>query len=398
MKSVVALGSLLLVLGACAPDPPHSFTMGDVEFSAPSGSAEPNLFAAADGRVFLTWFEPAGESGHVLRLAIRRAGRWSEPLTVARDRAFFVNWADFPSAVELADGTWVVHWLEKVATSTYAYHALLSVSRDHGRTWSEPVAAHADDSPTEHGFVSMAPLADGGAALVWLDGRNTGGERGGAMALGFNTLSARARLEGELLLDQRICDCCQTALVGTPGGLVAAYRDRSEAEIRDIAVVRHTDGTWTEPYHVGDDNWHYRACPVNGPALSAVGDTVTIAWYTAADERPRVQAVFSRDGGASFGAPVRVDDGSPLGRVDVEMLSGGSALVTWLEGAGEHGAEIRAREIAQDGERLPSWVVARTSAARRSGFPRMARAGSEIVFAWTETGEAGGVRAAAAVP
>jgi hypothetical protein len=80
---------------------------------------------------------------------------------------------------------------------------------------------------------------------------------------------------------------------------------------------------------------------------------------------------------------VRVDDGNPLGRVDIELLKDGSALVVWLEKIGTE-AEIRARRVEPSGVTGPSWTVAQTSQARRGGFPRMARSGDELVFAWTD--------------
>jgi hypothetical protein len=390
------LPALLVVTHvACSMDG-GTLVMGDVEFAAPAGSGEPNLFVTEDGRVMLTWFEPT-EEGHALRVSLRSAEGWSAPMTIAENREFFVNWADFPSIAALDDGTWVVHWLEKVASSSYAYHALLSLSRDEGRTWSDPVPAHRDRSPTEHGFVTTVPVPDGRATLVWLDGRNTGGEgeHRGAMTLRSTTLSADGTFGEEILLDERICDCCQTAMVRTASGLVAAYRDRSEEEIRDIAVVRYADGEWSEPAHVGNDNWHIPACPVNGPSLAAVGDNVGIAWFTAPEGESKVLASFSTDGGTSFGEPVRVDDGRPLGRVGVQLLDDASALVMWLERVGEE-AEIRAKRVTRSGEASQSWLIADTNPARRSGFPRMARVGADIIFAWTLVGEDGGVRVASA--
>ncbi len=63
----------------------------------------------------------------------------------------------------------------------------------------------------------------------------------------------------------------------TARGPVVAYRDRSVDEVRDIAVVRRVNGTWTTPAVVHDDHWQIAACPVNGPALASRGDTVVIA-------------------------------------------------------------------------------------------------------------------------
>ncbi len=370
-----------------------------VEFSGAPGSGQPNLFATPDGRVLLTWHQPNNAGGYDLKIAERRQGIWSEPQTVASGNPFFVNWADFPSAVELEDGTWLVHWLQKVAPSTYAYHVYTAFSRDRGYSWGPAVVPHRDSSPTEHGFVSIVPW-EGGGALVWLDGREmrggSDGEAGseeGAMTIRFATMNLDGSLGEEVLLDSRTCECCQTAMVRTARGLLVAYRDRTEEEIRDISVVRWEGGRWTEPRRVAEDNWHFPACPVNGPALSARGDTVSLAWFTGSGGEPKVYVAFSRDGGASFGAPVRVDGGRPLGRVDVELVSGGAALVSWLE-SGSAQAEIRVRRVTESGDLGEYRVVAPSSEARSSGFPRMALAGDELVFAWVVPGEHGGVRVA----
>ncbi|MBI2403747.1 MAG: exo-alpha-sialidase, partial [Gemmatimonadetes bacterium] len=266
---------------------------------------------------------------------------------MVQGESFFVNWADFPSLVELPNGQWLVHWLQRTPPRSYAYHVKLAISGDHGVTWSKPFSPHRDISPTEHGFVSMVPW-EHGAALIWLDGRAmTGGEGAdhgmgqGAMTIRFTTLDADGKLGEETLLDDRTCECCQTALVRTSSGLMAAYRDRSETELRNIAITQLAGGSWSEPAPVHDDGWHFPGCPVNGPSLSAAGDTVAIAWFTAPEEQRRVSVAFSTDAGATWGAPIRVDDGRPVGRVDLEMLADGSALVSWLESR-RQGAEVLA--------------------------------------------------------
>ena len=402
-RAFVSLAVLAVFLGACAP-PGEQFTIGEAEFAGPPGSAEPNLYATSDGRVIFTWHEPTGPEHHALKVAVRSEDGWSKPRTIVESDQFFVNWADFPSLVELEDGTWIVHWLQKVATSTYAYHVNLAISTDHGATWSEPIVPHRDDSPKEHGFVAMTPTGDDGAALVWLDGRQMkdAEEHGESEELDLGEMSVRATtitgggvLGDDVLLDGRACECCQTDLAMTGRGLVAAYRDRSETEVRNIAVVRHVDGAWTEPVHVADDNWQFPGCPVNGPQLSADGERLAVVWFTAPEQHPAVYAAFSDDAGSTFQAPIRVDDGEPLGRVALELLPDRGVLVAWLERTPE-GAEVRARRVSAPGEPGGSFLVTETSASRASGFPRMARVGDEIVFAWTLTGESGGVRVATA--
>jgi hypothetical protein len=379
------LGSLLF-LGVLA------FAPDTVEFSGPPGSGKPSLAVGQGGRVILTWLEPTTTDRHALRFAVRSNGRWSAPATIRESDRFFVNWADFPSLVETTDGQWVVHWLEKTVAKPYAYHVMLSVSRDQGRTWGEPFPAHRDRSDTEHGFVSLLPRPGGGVDVVWLDGRNLAGEERGDMTVRTVTLDVQGRLGAEIELDPRSCECCQARIARTSGGLVAAYRDRSPGEIRDIAVVRQEQGKWSAPVVPAADGWEHRACPVNGPALVAEGNQVTLVWYTAVKDQPRVYVVRSTDGARSFGQRSRVDGGATLGRVDAVPVGGGQVAVAWLESVGEAEAEWRTRLVGADGRLGPPRPVVRVGRARLAGFPRMAWTGRDLLLGITATGPAGGIR------
>lgn len=395
----VAVLAASLALAGCgageapAPREPAVIQLSDIEFAGPPRSGEANLHGTHDGAL-LTWLEPAQDGVWRLRLSSRGEAGWSDPVTVRESDRFFVNWADFPSSVRMSGGEIAVHWLEKTADATYAYHVMLAISADGGRSWSEPFRAHDDESPTEHGFVSMVPWEDG-VAMTWLDGRAMSGGHdageGGAMSARYRTLLPEGRLGAEVILDARTCECCQTTLAVAGEGLVAAYRDRSETEVRDIAVVRGLGETWSEPRHVGDDNWTIPGCPVNGPQLSARGDHVAIAWYTGAGDTPVVQVAFSNDGGESFGEPTRLDDGLPVGRVDLEHIDDEMVLVTWLEASGD-APRVRARIVRADGDLGTAVTVAETSGERSSGFPRMARVGDELVVAYTLPGADGGLR------
>jgi hypothetical protein len=375
---------------------------------SPAGatSGEPNLFATADGRVLLNWTESRATGGHALRFAVLEGGEWSEPRTIATGDAWFVNWADFPSLIELPDGSLAAHWLTRRPGGRYAYDVTVARSFDGGATWTEPLIPHDDGTPTEHGFVSLFPH-DGALGAVWLDGRNfagvdtlAGGGHGGHadMTLRFAVIDHDGSVRDEVVLDGRTCECCQTTAALTADGPIVAYRGRSADEIRDIEIVRWTPTGWSEPAPLHRDGWQIPGCPVNGPFAAAAGRRVAIAWFTGEGDVTRVQIVFSDDAGRSFGPPLRIDDGDPLGRVAAVLLEDGSALVSWLERT-EQAAEIRLRRVQADGRMSPATLVALTDAARASGFPRMARAGDRVVFAWTEPGAPRQVHvAAAAIP
>jgi hypothetical protein len=181
----------------------------------------------------------------------------------------------------------------------------------------------------------------------------------------------------------------------TSDGPIVAFRNRTNGEIRDIYVSRLVDGRWTEPVPVHRDNWRIAACPVNGPALSARGRDVAIAWFTAQGDHGHVYAAFSSTAGQTFGDPIRIDEVGAVGRVDVEMLPDGAAAVSWIEFADER-AQFRIRRVARDGTRSPALAVAGIAAGRASGYPRLARRGHELLFAWTDTGERSQVRTAVA--
>lgn len=376
-----------------------------VELAVPAGagSAEPFLYAAPDGTVLLSWLEPLPDAaGHALRLSSLEGETWTPPRTIAQGADWFVNWADFPSVHRLADGTLAAHWLQRSGPGTYAYGVRIALSHDGGETWSDPITPHRDGTETEHGFVSLFPAGGGKLGAIWLDGRNAahappgpGGHGAEAdMTLRFTTIAADGTLGEEVLIDGRTCECCQTDVAIATAGPVVVYRDRSPTEVRDIHVSRLAGGRWSDPAPVHEDGWRIPGCPVNGPAIAAAGDRVAVAWYTEASDTARVRIAFSDDGGDTFAPPIRVDGGDPAGRVDLLLLDDGSALVTWLERGDP--PTVRVRQVTAAGALGPATVVAETSAARSSGFPRMVRTADRVIFAWTEAGEPSQVHVAVA--
>ena len=356
------------------------------ELGAPAsvGAGEPFLFASGD-ELLLSWLEPVLNTKETaLRFSAYRAGKWSEPRTIAQRSDFFVNWADFPSIVQDANGTLFAHWLQKSGNTSYAYDVRLTISKDRGATWSAPVLLNRDGKKGEHGFVTLAPLPSGGVGATWLDGRNmVEGKEEGEMTLRYATIDAAGAIRSDGQLDNRTCECCTTGMAVSSGRPVIVYRDRSPEEIRDIAVVRQTGTGWSKPRLLHADGWKIVGCPVNGPQVDARGKHVSAAWFTAAGEHGRAYVAFSDDGGASFGEPIVIDDGKPVGRVDVVMLDADTAIATWLEQTAS-GAEFRARRVPRKGRPLPSVKVADSSAARAAGFARAAVMGQDLYVAWIE--------------
>ena len=368
-------------------------TIQPVPSPAAADSGQPQLSASERG-VVLSWIERQGTRA-TLKFAERIGDGWSEPRVVASGDDWFVNWADVPSVVRLSDGSLAAHWLQKSGPDTYSYDVRLSYSKDHGMSWSPSFTPHHDGTKTEHGFASLFQMPGAGPALVWLDGRamkpesphdaHGAGDRG-AMSVRFATFDQNWKQTSEMPVDLRVCECCPTTAAVTSEGPIVAFRNRSEDEIRDIYVSRLENAKWTEPKAVHNDNWKIPACPVNGPMLAARGRDVAVAWFTVKDEQGRAFIAFSTDAGRSFGPPVRLDDGGSLGRVDVELMADRSVVATWIEFADQR-AQFRTRRVEPSGIKSPALTVAGMSGNRASGYPRVARHGDELVFAWTESAD-----------
>ena len=386
--------------GTIAASAQGTAAMAPQAIPSPAGanSAQPQLSVSSRG-VLLSWIERTGDLA-TLKFSERTASGWTDARTVASGRDWFVNWADVPSVMRLPGGTIVAHWLQKSGADTYAYDVRLSYSTDEGKSWAPSFIPHHDGTKTEHGFASLFPLGDGLGA-IWLDGRNMkpaaghdDHDGGGVMTVHFARFDRNWKQVEESAVDGRVCECCPTAVTVTSEGVIAAFRDRSAAEIRDIYTSRLVNGKWSEPAAVHADGWNIAACPVNGPALSASGRNVAASWFTvkkdvAKNDQGQAYLAFSSDAGRTYGAPIRVDDGGSLGRVDVALVADGSAAIaTWIEFADQR-SQFRVRRIDRSGARSAPVTVAGLAAGRASGYPRMALNGRELVFAWTESGAGG---------
>ncbi len=361
--------TLALLLVVQTMDPP-----------AEPGAIAPNA-TVTNGQVALTWIE-----GTKVRLARLEHDRWSKPITIAESDKLVANWADFPSLLRNGRQT-LLHFPEGSGTEKYAYDVELALSKD-GTRFARIGASHDDGTPTEHGFASILAERDG-FRLFWLDGRMMAQD--GPMQL-RSALLRGGKVQPSEVLDERVCECCQTSAAITEAGPFIVYRDRSPEEIRNIAIVRKTTSGWSKPSLVHDDKWKMPGCPVNGPAADAKGKRAVVAWFTGAD-LGHVRIAFSNDSANSFVTHEVHDDpeASPLGRVDVVLVEDG-AIVSYLVGDDEATARILYRHIGFEGARGPPHTVARTSPARASGFSRMVRSGDDLVFFWTQIGPPSSIR------
>jgi len=366
-----------------------------VESPAGANSSEPQLSTSSKG-VLLSWIERVGTTT-TLKFSERTASGWTTPTAAASGPGWFLSYADVPSVQRMANGTLAAQFLPTTDDLTEAYDLLVSYSKDEGKTWATPFMPHNDGTKTQHGFASMLDMPGGGLGLVWLDGRNSefkdNDPESGTMTLRFASYDTNWKQTADVEIDHRVCECCQTTAVATADGILTAFRDRDAQEVRDIGVSRLENGKWTPTTLVSKDNWMIEGCPVNGPVLAARGREVAAAWFTVKNDQGLSFVAFSSDAGRTWGAPIRVDDAGSLGRVDVDLLENGSALVSWVEYA-EGASDFKVRRVDKAGTKSPAIAVSPVSGGRASGFPKLARSGNDVIFAWsgsaTPEGDAGG--------
>ena len=353
-------------------------------------SGQPQL-TASDRGVVLSWLEQTDTTA-TLKFSELTGSSWTAAKTVASSDGWFVTDADVPTVMRKRDGTLVATTYPSVDPAIEAYDLRVSYSKDEGKTWAPPVSPHHDGTKAQHGFASLFEMADGALGMIWLDGRVPE-----SMSVYFASFDAGWKQTAETSVNARVCECCPTAATMTADGPLVAFRDRSNQEIRDIHVARvdapstplGAGGKWTDAMPVHADNWRIEACPVNGPALSARGRTVAAAWFSATGSNGHAYAAFSQDAGRTWGDPIRLDDETSLGRVDIELLDDGSAVATWVEFANER-AQLRARHITASRGRSAAATIAGADERRVRGYPHLGRNGNTLVFAWTEAGDGPG--------
>ena len=383
-----------------------------------------SLTRAPDGTLHLTYYGPApadaAPNSRTLWHATLAptATAFSAPRAIVTTPLLMENWADFATLVVGTDSALTAQWFQKSAPDAGGYDGWFSRSDDCGATWRTPARLG-------HEFVALAPLSQGRTLAVWLESTRPHGDHAAprpkrdpavkrdpnaprpprdpnapyapAMKLLARLLAPDGSSLGEWTVDPDVCTCCQNTVAVLPGDRVfAAYRGHTADEIRDnkFSTFDLASRTWSKPAPLRDDGWKIAACPVNGPAADSRGPAVAVAWFTAANNTPRVQARYSADSARTFSDSVVLDLGRPMGRIETVMLADQTALILWMElGTAENAAGIYARRLWPDGQLSAAQLVADSSQARSSGFPRAAlRPSGRVVMSFTQPGEVTQVR------
>lgn len=412
MRKLVLL-LLPLALAACnrdaqAPaasatiDPAAPYAVHEWPLPAQAGSGQPDLALAPDGRVLLTWISSIpGRRPALMYVGMAENGHWySSARSVVVGDSLMVSWANVPHIAQTADGVLWIQFMQKRGEG-HAGDIALARSSDGGFNWSTPIAVNDDGVEAEHGFAAMWPATRDSIGVAWLDGRDNVEQdmhhgapdkahdkamhHGGSTALRAAVFDLNLQRSGESVIDAKTCDCCQTEIAATSRGALLVYRDRSDKEVRDIAVARYDGKAWGKPVPVHADGWVMPGCPVNGPAIAADGANVVVGWYTEAGGKPTMQLSRSTDAGDSFAAPVVLEQGDAVqGRAAV-ALDAQQAWALWIrEDANGQSLWLSRRtpDLARELQRIE--VAKLQGRGKGTGFPQIVLRNGDAYIAWTD--------------
>ncbi len=362
----------------------------------PVEASEPNLHLSNSGNIYLSYISSnpdKKESSLLFSMFDNLNYSWNKPNLIVESDKMFVNWADFPEVTTDNLNGITAHYLEMSSEKKYSYDIKIVNSTDQGFNWSNPIKLHSDNTKTEHGFVSTVNIKNGFLS-TYLDGRqnelsNHDKSIRPQMTLRGTSYNIDGNILEDLLIDDRVCDCCQTDLAITENGQsIVVYRDRSEDEVRDIYYSYKKDSKWSKPINIFNDNWKISGCPVNGPAISTYKNNSAVVWYTFSKNKNQIKVVFTDNISDGFQQPILVKANDPIGRVDIELLDPNNAIISFIDIIDDK-AYIKLQMITKGGSQSKLLLIDESSENRSSGFPviTLNKEKSNTIIAWTESKE-----------
>jgi hypothetical protein len=378
-RSVFILFFLLTI--SCSK---KEFKVEEIQFSFGKNNAQPNLVSHGD-QLTLSWISSEEDKDAILFYSQYKDNKWSEPISIASGSDWFVNWADFP-ANAINEDLILTSYLKKSASGTYTYDILLNLETLSGKKIKDNFLLNTDGIKAEHGFVSMIPSNNKGFFITWLDGRNTvtntNEAHHKAMTIRFAEITSIGEIINETELDATTCDCCQTSIALSNEGPIVVYRNRSEDEIRDIYITKYRNGIWEHPIPVNNDGWKINGCPVNGPKVIVNKTTTAVAWFTAADDNPKVNLSFSVSDKDEFNLPIQLNDLDAIGRVDAAFINSKEVLVSYME-FDDNDTYLKVKKVSVEGEVSKAFIISKIDSGRDTGVPQLEVMDNIVYLVWT---------------
>lgn len=389
---------LTMLTGACRNENAFLPTITPRPLPAEAGQAV-QLFTTDAGEPHALWVETNDRGQYEFRHAPLEEDGWSDARLIARgDRNWFVNWADRPGLAQYRDDpeALAAFWLERSSRHPYDHHIMITQSRDGGQTWQAPFMPYEVRTPAFYGLCRLLPLPNGRMLAAWQDGRETVFElpHSGRTVPNINGRLALRAVEFDqngvryeaVELDSMISELTPFDMALTAEGPIIAYRDIDRSMSKDISVVRKVEGVWMAPQRIHPDNWQVSYYTLEGPAIDARENEVAVAWYANPNGLPEVKVALSGNAGETFDVPIRIDNGAPIGKVDVTFLREGRLLVSWVEKV-VAGHRLMVAMISPRGRILGKEEVSEITGEKLAGVPALTASKDGALIAWKETAD-----------
>jgi hypothetical protein len=321
----------------------------------------------------------------VVRRSADAGATWSAPVRVnAQPERIEADGDSRPKIATGPGGEVYVTWT-KPLSRPYTGEIRFSRSLDGGKTFSEPVAVHADRQEITHRFDSVATSKDGRVFVAWLDKRDGVAARAAkakpeyrGAAIYFAVSDDRgASFRGDFKVADHSCECCRISLLPQQdGSMLAMWRHVFEPNERDHAVAQlNPDGSVTRFRRATFDRWRIDACPHHGPSLARDADgQLHAVWFNQGPQNAGVSYGRLRDGGVEGQRRI---GGEAAEHADLAIIGRRVALV-WKEFDGEQSV-LRAMRSDDAGRNWTEHRLGATGGA--SAQPRvLVRDGRFIAF------------------
>jgi hypothetical protein len=327
-----------------------------------------------------------------------------------------------------------VVWTSKSAVGSTLVSAR---SDDGGRTFGASTLVPHGEAAGNRGWHSVTVDATGQVRVLWLDHRELASTRAkegatherhsghdAARPTHDSAVAARPPHDGVAMAERSklyfatigdetsarsvvggVCYCCKTALTTAPDGTIySAWRRVYPGNLRDIAFAASRDGgrTFGQPVRVSEDRWALNGCPDDGPAMAVdARGTVHVAWPTlvgdAPDGKPSIGVFYARSvDGRAFGPRVRLPTEGVPHHPQIAR-SGGALYLAWDELTGASRQVVVAERPASEAPDAP-FVRTVLGAGAPGVYPSIIAAGRGVIVAWTSSIPDGAVIRVARIP
>ncbi len=394
MTRATLLFASAAVVVACGGDTPAGtpeFSPARVVSQETENGATPMFLATSQGDRVVAWVSaPGGGSDGSLHISVTPSGA-AEPLpaVTVRDPLGAIEAHGEAPPQLAADSSGAVSVLYTVGKEVPGQRWPVSALRfmrstDRARTWSDPVTVNDGTEFGSHNFHALTAAPDGSLLATWLEARQ--GKSGVWMSR--STDGGKTWSENRAIYSDPTCPCCRTSVaIASDGAMYVAWRAILAGDIRDVVVTRSRDGgaTWSAPVRTREDGWVYPGCPHAGPSLKVdARGVVHVGWWTGKEGEAGVYYARSEDGGQSFTAqPIAVGERARPAHVQLALAGDGGVFVAWDDGLSEM-PRVLVRRSA-DGGRSFGAASTLSDPETAASFPVLAVYGDSVAVAWSQT-------------